>query len=53
MAYAFCIDCKYPGCPWEEIDSFDTRSEALKMLKEYRMAYGADAALKIVRRRGR
>lgn len=33
MAYAFCIDFKYPGCPWEEIDSFDTRSEALKKLK--------------------
>lgn len=31
---------KYPGQPWEDIDEFDTRPEALKMLAEYRMAYG-------------
>ena len=31
---------KYPGRPWEDIDEFDTRPEALKMLDEYHMAYG-------------
>lgn len=31
---------KYPGQPWEDIDEFDTRPETLKMLAEYRMAYG-------------
>lgn len=31
---------KYPGLPWEDIDEFVTREEALKMLLEYRMAYG-------------
>ena len=33
---------KYPGQPWEDIDEFDTRPEALKMLAEYRMAYGPE-----------
>lgn len=33
---------KYPGQPWEDIDEFDTREEALKMLREYRMAYGPE-----------
>ena len=36
----FKIRGKYPGQPWEDIDEFDTRPEALKMLAEYRMAYG-------------
>ena len=31
---------KYPGLPWEDIDEFDTREEALLMLSEYRIAYG-------------
>ena len=33
----FKIRGKYPGQPWEDIDEFDTRPEALKMLAEYRM----------------
>lgn len=38
---------KYPGQPWEVIDDFDTRPEALKMLAEYRMAYGPEWKLTI------
>lgn len=53
MAYAYCIDGKYPGQPWEEIDSFETRKEAVKMLVEYSQAYGVEWKFKIVRRRGR
>ena len=33
---------KYPGCPWEDIDEFDTKEEAQAMLSEYRMAYGPE-----------
>lgn len=40
---------KYPGRPWEDIDEFDTRSEALKMLAEYRMAFGPEWQLTIKR----
>lgn len=42
---------KYQGQPWEDIDEFDTRKEALAMLDEYRMAYGAGWQLKVVRGR--
>ena len=38
---------KYPGQPWEEIDDFDTRPEAMKMLAEYRMAFGPEWKLTI------
>lgn len=38
---------KYPGQPWEDIDVFDTREEAVKMLREYRMAYGSEWQLTI------
>ena len=31
---------KYPGEPWETIDEVDTKSEAERLLKEYKMAYG-------------
>lgn len=38
----YIIMGKYEGCDEaEEIDEFDTRKEALKMLSEYRLAYGA------------
>ena len=33
---------KYHGCPWEDIDEFDTKEEAQAMLSEYRMAYGPE-----------
>lgn len=36
----FKIRGKYPGQPWEDIDEFDTRPEALKMLAEYRKGTG-------------
>ena len=35
----------------EEIDSFDTRSEAIKMREEYRSAFG-EGCIIIERRRG-
>lgn len=40
----FKIRGKHPGQPWEDIDVFDTREEALKMLREYRMAWPGVAA---------
>lgn len=46
----FVIRGKYVGCPWEDIDEFDTKAEATKMLSEYRMAYGAGWSLTVVRR---
>ena len=48
----FFIRAKYTGCPWEDIDWFETRVEAEKMLHEYIMAYGAGWQLKIVKRKG-
>ncbi len=35
----------------EEIDEFDTRKEALKMLAEYRVAYGAGWTMWIKRKK--
>lgn len=43
----FKIRGKYPGQPWEDIDTFDTREEAVKMLHEYRVAYGPEWQLTI------
>lgn len=43
----FKIRGKYPGQPWEAIDTFDTREEAVKMLHEYRVAYGPEWQLTI------
>jgi len=40
---------KYGTEKWEEVDRFDDRKEAAKMLNEYRMAYGAGWQLKIKR----
>ena len=37
----YVIRGKYTGCPWENIDEFETREEAERMLDEYIMAYGA------------
>lgn len=37
----------------EDIDEFNTRSEALKMIKEYRLAFGAGWDLKIVGRKNK
>ncbi len=48
---SYVIRGKYPGCPWEDIDQFDTRPEAEKMLKEYRLAYGPEWTLVIKVRR--
>jgi len=45
----FKIRGKHPGQPREDIDVFDTREEALKMLREYRMAYGPGWLLTIKR----
>ena len=36
----FKIVGKYKNNAWEELDSFDTYPEAIKMLSEYIMAYG-------------
>lgn len=36
----FMIFGKYNG-QTEEVDQFDTKEEALKMLNEYRLAYGS------------
>ncbi len=47
----YVIRGKYPGCPWEDVDEFDTRVEAEKMLKEYRTAYGPEWSLVIKVRR--
>lgn len=33
---------KYPGEPWETIDEADTKQEAIRLLTEYRMAYGPE-----------
>ena len=46
----YVIRGKYTGCPWEDVDSFETREEAVKMLAEYRMAFGADCVLTIKKR---
>jgi hypothetical protein len=43
----FIIMGTYQG-KTEEIDEFDTRDEAEKMLGEYRMAFGAGYALWII-----
>lgn len=40
---------KYSGLPIEEVDSAPTRSEATKLLSEYRMAFGAGWSLSIKR----
>lgn len=45
----FKIRGKYPGQPWEDIDTFDTREEAVKMLHEYHVAYGPEWQLTIKR----
>lgn len=45
----FEIRGKYPGCPWETVDAFDTREEALTMLREYRKAFGPEWTLTIRR----
>ena len=47
----FVIRGKYPGCEWEDIDEFETREEAEKMLAEYRTAYGSEWSLTIKKRR--
>ena len=41
---------KYVGCEWEEIDSFDSEEEAMRMLAEYKMAYGAGFEWRVVKR---
>lgn len=33
---------KYPGMPWETIDEAETKQEANQLLREYRIAYGAE-----------
>ena len=38
---------KYEDQPWEEIDEFDTRKEAMEALREYRLAYGAGWLLRL------
>lgn len=40
---------KYHGQPIEDIDEFDTKAEAEKMLAEYRMELGSEWFLKTVR----
>ena len=32
----------------EEVDSFETRTEAIAMLREYRLAFGAGWSLRVV-----
>lgn len=38
---------KYEDQPWEEIDEFDTRQEAMEALREYRLAYGIGWRLRL------
>lgn len=40
---------KYLGEPWETIDEAETYSEAKELLSEYRIAFGSDFSLRIVR----
>ena len=44
---------RYPGCPKEDIDSFDTYKEARKMLQEYRLAFGPEWSLGLKSKRER
>lgn len=47
----YVIRGKYTGCSWEDIDEFDTKEEAERMLSEYRMAYGSGWLFAIKHRR--
>ncbi len=38
----FEIRGKYPGVPWETIDTADTQEEAEELVSEYRSAYGPE-----------
>ena len=49
----FKIRSKYPDQPWEDIDTFDMLEEAVKMLHEYRVAYGPEWQLTIKRAVGK
>ena len=47
----YIIKGKYMNEPWEEIDEFDTLSEAKRMTNEYKMAYGAGWQFSIKRKK--
>ena len=44
------IKAKFPGQPWETVDTADTPEEARYLLQEYKLAFGSDARLKLVLR---
>lgn len=43
---------KYLNTPTEDIDFFETRKEALAMIKEYRLCFGAGWIMRIIWRKG-
>ena len=45
----YIIKGKYKNLGWEDIDEFETKQECEKMLLEYKLAYGNDWILKIVK----
>ena len=47
----YVIRGKYSNCAWEDIDEFDTREEAEKMLAKYRVAFGFEWLLTIKKRK--
>ena len=49
----YVIRGKYPGQPWEDIDSFHNKKEAEDMLEEYRRAFGKGWLFCIKRRADR